>query len=108
MEDDAIMRYFVKATAFDTVVRDDDIARTRHAFGAKVRQIKESGKMVEGGVLADGRGGVFIFDVDSHQELMGLLAPQLVDHFNVECHPLVSFEDLMDLFKRQGAGQSGG
>ncbi len=100
------MRFFVKATAFDTIVRDDDIARTRHAFSAKIRQMKESGKLVEGGVFADDRGGVFIFDVDSHQELLSLLGPQLLDHFNVECHPLVSFEDLMELFKRQGTGQA--
>ncbi len=97
------MRFFVKAEVFESIVRDDDIARARHAFAKKVKQIRESGKLVEGGVLADGRGGVFILDVESERELLGLIAPEMVDHCRVETHPLVSFDDLIELFKRQAA-----
>ena len=97
------MRFFVKAEVFESIMRDDDISRTRHAFAKKVKQIRESGKLLEGGVLADGRGGVFIVNVDSERELMGMLAPEIVDHCHVETRPLASFDDLLELFKRQGA-----
>lgn len=95
------MRFFVKVSAFDSIVRDDDIRKTRRAFREKAEQIRESGKLVEGGAMADGRGGVFILEVGSHSELLSLLAPQIVDHFEVDCHPLVSFDELMELFARQ-------
>jgi len=95
------MRFLVKAEVFESVVREDDVSRTHHAFAKKVKQIRESGKLLDGGIFADGRGGVFILDVDSARELMSLLAPELVEYCRVETRPLVTFDDLADLFKRQ-------
>ena len=100
------MRVLVKAEAFETITRNDEIMALRAAFASKIQQIRGSGKLVEGGIFADDRGGAFILDVASHTELFDLLAPEIVDAMRVECRPLVSFDDLFDMFSKHGAGGS--
>lgn len=97
------MRYFVRATVFESIVRDEDVAIVRERFASQLKKIRESGKLTEGGIFADGRGGIFILDVSSAVEVFDLLGTAIVDHFNVETHPLITFDELMEFFSRDTA-----
>jgi hypothetical protein len=98
------MRFFVKAEAFESIVRYEDIKVAREDFAKQLHHIHESGKLVAGGIYADGRGGVFILSVDSAQELFHLLMPGIIEHFRIESRPLVTFDDLFSIFAEQKIG----
>ena len=59
-------------------------------------RILKSGKVKESGFYADDWGGFLIIDVDSPEELFGLIAP-ILDNVGVISHPLISAETLMKL-----------
>jgi muconolactone delta-isomerase len=54
---------------------------------------KQQGKILAGGIIAGGRGSYAIFDVDSFEELQGLIAQTpLFPFVEIEFIPLVSYE----------------
>jgi muconolactone delta-isomerase len=54
---------------------------------------KQQGKILAGGIIAGGKGSYAIFDVDSIEELQGLIAQTpLFPFVDVEFIPLVSYE----------------
>ena len=61
-------------------------------------RILKSGKVKKSGVYADERGGFFIIDVDSPEELIRLLAP-ILDVVGITSHPIVSVDSLQKLFQ---------
>ena len=61
-------------------------------------RIQKSGKVKESGVYADERGGFFIIDVDTPEELVGLVAP-ILDVVGITSHPIVSLDTLQKLFQ---------
>ncbi len=87
------MRFLVKVVAFDAIVEPEAIERLRAVFLQKVREIEQSGKLVTGGHIIHRRGGFFVLDVETGEELMGLLAP-LQDYGHIEVEPVESFESL--------------
>jgi len=87
------MRVLVKAFAFEAIVEPEAIERLRATFLQKVREIKESGKLVTGGHIIHRRGGFFVLDVESAEELNLLLLP-LHDFCNMEVEVVQSFEAL--------------
>lgn len=60
--------------------------------------IMKSGKVKESGLYADERGGFFIIDVDTPEELLRLLAP-LIDVIGITSHPIVSIDTLQKIFQ---------
>jgi hypothetical protein len=61
-----------------------------------INAIIQSGKVKESGLYADERGGFFIIDIDSPEELLRLLAP-ILDTIGVTSHPIVGIETLQKL-----------
>ena len=98
------MKFHVTVRTFDHITGENQIARLRENIGQKIRQFKESGKMIDGAVFIDKRGAYFIFDCDSEEELFRLLTP-MQDHSHIELHPLVSFETMQNFFERERATQ---
>jgi muconolactone delta-isomerase len=86
------MRFLVTATALETIVTPEAVRRLREVFLKKVRQMSESGKLVEGGHIVARRAGYFLLDVDSAEELMDLLVP-LHDFCRIEADVVESFEE---------------
>jgi hypothetical protein len=60
--------------------------------------IMNSGKVKESGLYADERGGFFVIDVDTPEELLRLLAP-LIDVIGITSHPIVSIDTLQKMFQ---------
>jgi hypothetical protein len=60
--------------------------------------IMKSGKVKYSGVYADARGGFFVIDIDSPEELKGLIGP-LADIVDITAHPIVPIEALAKLFQ---------
>jgi hypothetical protein len=61
-------------------------------------RILKSGKVKESGLYADERGGFFIIDIDSPEELIRLIAP-IIDVVSITSHPILSVEALPKLFQ---------
>lgn len=87
------MRFLVTATAYETIVTPDAIQRLRETFLAKVREIRRSGKLIEGGHFVTDRAGFFLLDVARAEELFELLIP-LQDFCRVEARMVQSFDEL--------------
>lgn len=94
------MRILATFKVFDTITRYEDIQKLREGIGRQVGQIVESGKLVEGGITGDGRGGFLLLDVSSGAELQSLLGEGLLDTCHVETHPVVSFKELGEFFEK--------
>ena len=60
--------------------------------------IMKSGKVKESGLYADERGGFFIIDVDTPEELFRLVGP-LIDIIGITSHPIVSIDALQKMFQ---------
>ena len=60
--------------------------------------IMKSGKVKYSGVWADARGGFFVIDIDSPEELKSLIGP-FADVASFIVHPIVPLEALAKLFQ---------
>lgn len=94
------MRFLVTVEAFDHIKTGPEEMRLREVAGAQLQHIADSGKMVEGGIFADARGGFIVVDVDTAAELQELLGPAFLVNCHVETHPILSFEELAAFFQR--------
>jgi len=66
---------------------------------------RQDGKIVAGGIIAGRKGSYAIFDVDSIEELQGLIAQTpLFPFIEVELTPLVSYESALDLSRKLASG----
>ena len=98
------MRFLLTFKVFDSIFRDEDVASIRQAVGAQLGKVHQSGKLVEGGMLADRRGGFFLVDVSESSEIYELLGGVIYDHCDVEVTPVISFEALADFFEKEASG----
>ena len=98
------MRFFVKFEMFETLTGDDDVKRVREAAGRQIQQVQNSGKLVEGGMFGDKRGGFLVLDIDKSSDLYELLGGAILDNYHIESHPVLSFEELMEFFKAHPVG----
>ncbi len=55
------------------------------------------GELETSGIFADARGGFFVFNVDSAEEIAGLLN-EVSDLGRIETHPIISLEALREFF----------
>ncbi len=87
------MRFLVRAVAYDSIIEPETVERLRGVFLRKIREISQSGKLVEGGHIVNLRGAFLLLDVDSAAELNRLLLP-LHDICRIEAEVVESFEEL--------------
>ncbi len=78
----------------DSIV-GDKVARARADEAAALGKLMTSGKMVSGGSFADERGGFFVLDVASSEELFELLNPG-ADLLTLKTHVIISWETRRD------------
>ena len=93
------MRFHISVELRPTITRPEEVLAVRHAIGRQIAKISASGKMIDGGIYADARGGFFILDIDSPVEIMQLMAPAAHDYCSITCHPLATFEELGQVFE---------
>jgi len=98
------MRFFVKFEVFESVTGDDEVKLAREVLGRQIQKAQNSGKLVEGGMFGDKRGGFLVVDIDKSSDLYELLGGAILDNCHVESHPVLSFEELGEFFKKHPVG----
>ena len=96
------MEVFAKYEARDTITDREQVLHLRQVVGAHFQRLFETGKVRASGVFVGVRGGFFVLDVDSSDELFEMLVP-IVDYIRIETHPLTSFEKLGEFFEKDAA-----
>jgi len=99
------MRFFVKFEMFETLTGDANVKRVREAVGPQIQQVQNSGKLVEGGMFGDKRGGFLVLDIDKSSDLYELLGGAILDNCYIESHPVVSFKELGEFFEKHPVGE---
>jgi len=99
------MRILITFEVFETVKGDDDVRLLRKVVGKQIQQVQNSGKLVEGGIFGDRRGGFLLLDIDEASDLYELLGGALLDNCRVESHPVLSFNELGEFFKSHPIGE---
>ena len=100
------MQLFVKYEAQETITDREKVMEVRQVGGRQLQQLMESGKVVSTGAFADARGGFFVLDVDSSEEIFDLFAP-ILDYVRLETHPLTTVEKLQEFFERDATASAG-
>ena len=93
------MRLFLKIEAFESLVGKEAVAEARGSFGAAIGRIMGSGKVEFSGIFADARGGIFVLNVDTAEDVVELLGGEILDVAKVETHPLTTTEWLKQYFE---------
>ncbi len=93
------MLFHVSTKAHDAVFLDDD-KRVREAVGPHLQRVMQSGKVREAGILSGTRGGFFLVDIDSPEELFELFGPEIYANFKLEVHPVTPLDKIGELFQR--------
>jgi hypothetical protein len=99
------MRFLVKFEVFETVIGDANVKHVREAAGRQIQQAQNSGKLIEGGMFGDKRGGFLLLDIDNSSDLYELLGGAILDNCHIESHPILSFEELGEFFKKHPVGE---
>jgi muconolactone delta-isomerase len=94
-----LMEVFAKYEVRDTITDREQVLHLRQVVGAHIQRLFETGKVRASGVFVGARGGFFVFDVDSADELFEMLVP-IVDYWRMETHPLTSVEKLGEFFEK--------
>jgi hypothetical protein len=72
-------------------------------IGPQMQKIMESGKVRESGLLSSKRGGFFLVDIDTPEELYELFGPEFYDTCRVDAQPVTSTEKAGEMFQRWGS-----
>lgn len=91
------MRYLVEFIARENFDPLSAVPVQKMVF-TQLDKIMNSGKVKESGVYADERGGFLIMDIESSEELFGLISP-IFDAVRIKAHPIVSMQQLQGFFK---------
>ena len=101
------VQVFAEYEVQETITDREKVMEVRQASARTLQQTLQSDKAVANGFFADERGGFFVVEVDSAEELFDLFAP-VIDYLHIETHPLISAEKLQEFFERDapvgGAG----
>ncbi|MBI4249108.1 MAG: hypothetical protein HY611_06365 [Elusimicrobia bacterium] len=100
------MQVFVKFEVFNTITDRQQILELRQLMGTQLRNIELSKKLKIGNIFADARGGFLLLDVQSNEEVFQLLGSVIIDHCHVETHPVITFQQLGDFFKKDAVAET--
>jgi hypothetical protein len=92
------MRYLITVKASCTLPEEHEAQQLRHTCGEKIQELRNAGKLIEGGLFVDAPGGFFLLDVDKPSELLRLLAP-LQGSCEIETIATTSSEGFEELAK---------
>jgi hypothetical protein len=81
----------------------DDEKRVREVVGPQLQKMMQSGKVREAGILSGTRGGFFLVDVNSPEELFELFGPEIYANFKMEVHPVTPLDKIGEIFQRWAA-----
>ena len=96
------MKFLVTWKLFETITQEQ-AKPMREGMGQEMEQMFASPKILDVGGFADARGLYMILDdVNSADEILEILGPEILDNGYVESHPIVSVERMGALFMQWG------
>ena len=93
------MKLFANFEVYPSITDRDAIPRLRQLVGEMIQRVMGSGKVESAGIFPGKRGGYFVLNVDSAEELMEIVG-DAHEVFDVTWNPVVSPETLGDFFKQ--------
>jgi hypothetical protein len=95
------MRFIVHIPELDSALYDVEKPGRREEMKFILYALKKSGRLVDGGVMADARGGFLIMEADNWLDQENFLNALFDSHqFHVESHPIISLEEVSVLLER--------
>ena len=92
------MKFLVTWKVFETITQAQ-ISPQRVNVGQGLQQMLQSPKVKDGGFFTDALGAYLVLDgVDSPDEILELLGPEVLDNCYVDSHPIASAERVGELF----------
>ncbi len=86
----------------EILIRDNmgpaDSSAIRKTVGELIGVIMKSGKVKESGNYADARGGFYVIEIDSPEDLKRLITP-ILDVASVNAHPILPMDVMQKLFQ---------
>jgi hypothetical protein len=97
------MRFIVRIPELDSTLYGDDSRRSPGELLQVLRDLRDSGTLLEGGLLADDRGGFLLMEADSCSALDTVLRNAFdPSRYTVESHPILPLENLVALLEEVG------
>jgi len=93
------MKFLITIKLFETIT-GSDIVRVQQEMGEQLQYMLGTGKVVVNGTFVDARGGFFVVDIDEEEDFFDLLGTAILDNFHVETHPVVPFEQVVEMQKK--------
>jgi hypothetical protein len=97
------MLFHVTFEVYDHIVLPEARTMRNEWIGPQMQKIMESGKVRESGLLSSKRGGFFLVDIDTPEELYELFGPEFYDTCRVDAQPVTSTEKAGEMFQRWGS-----
>ena len=97
------MLFHVTFEVYEHIVLPEARTMRNEWLGPQMQQIMESGKVRESGLLSSKRGGFFLVDIDTPEELYELFGPEFYDTCRVDAQPVTSTEKAGEMFQRWGS-----
>lgn len=106
------MRFLVQLPDLDSFLYESHQGSDLAQVLEKFQRLQASGRLVEGGLLADERGGFLVMEGETQGQVESVLAELFdLERLTMEIHPILSFTHLDMLFRemrREGLGPAPG
>ena len=97
------MLFHVTFEVYEHIVLPEARTMRNEWIGPQIQKVMESGKVRESGLLSSKRGGFFLVDIDTPEELYELFGPEFYDTCRVDAQPVTSTEKAGEMFQRWGS-----
>jgi hypothetical protein len=97
------MLFHVTFEVYEHIVLPEARTMRNEWIGPQMQKIMESGKVRESGLLSSKRGGFFLVEIDTPEELYELFGPEFYDTCRVDAQPVTSTEKAGEMFQRWGS-----
>jgi hypothetical protein len=94
------MLFHVTFEVYEDIVLPEARTMRNEWLGPQLQKTMESGKVQESGLLSSKRGGFFLVDIDTPEELYELFGPEFYDTCRVDAQPVTSIEKAGEMFQR--------
>lgn len=93
------MRFLVLWQFMDSVTQETT-RYMRQTFGEGMATVLQSPRVQDAGIYADAGGGYLVVNVETPEDLLAILGPEIIDNCRVESHPIVSTEAAGALYRQ--------
>ena len=94
------MQFLTVVKVFDTRAGKQADQELREALGTRVQELMATGKVQEAGFLGGMRGLFFLLEIESSEDLYGLLGPEIYGNCTVQAYPVIPLEKGAALFQQ--------